>query len=111
MTEESRANNKRSLLYVGTLLLCLAGVQGPLWRSSANVAFVAVREGRAMLIASDRAIAQVAVNQTRNATAEVVGNHEVLVRGKLRGDTELAVTSTDGQTRIYRVSVRPAEAR
>jgi len=35
----------------------------------------------------------------------------VLVRGKLRGDTELAVTSTDGQTRIYRVSVRPAEAR
>lgn len=111
MTDERRANNKRSLLSIGTLLLCLAALQGPLWRSSAGAALVAVREGRAMLIASDREIAQVAVNQKENATAEVVSGHEVLVRGKSPGDTQLAVTSTDGQTRIYRVSVRPADAR
>jgi hypothetical protein len=105
-----RAEHKQSLIAIGALMLSLAALQSPLWRPQASTQ-VAVRSGGAMLIASDRPISQIAVDQSAQATAEVVGDHEVLIRGKALGETQLRVVSKDGATRTYQVVVQSESAK
>ena len=105
------AHNKQSLIAIGVLMLSLAALQSPLWRSQTPGADVAVRSGGAMLIASDRPIAQIALDQVTQATAEVVGDHEVLIRGKALGETHLRIVSKDGRTSTYRVVVQAESAK
>lgn len=104
------AQNKQSLIAVGVLILSLAALQSPLWRSPAAGAPVAVRSGGAALIASDRPIAQVTLNRNNQATAEVVGDYEVLIRGKALGETQLQIVSKDGHTSLYHVVVQSESA-
>ena len=110
-SHSNRARNKKSLIAVGVLMLCLAALQGPLWRSPIAGAAVAVRNGGATLIASDRPISEVALDRPANASAEVVGDYEVLVRGKALGETQLRIVSKDGRVTIYRVIVKSESAK
>jgi hypothetical protein len=107
----SSAENKQSIIAIGVLMLSLAALQSPLWHSQATGAAVAVRSGGATLFASDRPIAQVALDSTAQATAEVVGDHEVLIRGKALGETQLQIASKDGHTSTYRVVVQSESAK
>ena len=109
--ESSSAQHKKSLIAVGALMLSLAALQSPLWRSPAASTVVAVRNGGAMLIASDRPIAQIALDRTAQASAEVVGDREVLIRAKALGETQLTITSQDGHSSAYRVLVQPESAK
>jgi hypothetical protein len=112
MESESRsAQNKKSLLAIGALMLSLAALQSPLWRAQGSHTSISVRNGGAVLIASDRPISQIALEQTSQATAEVVGDHEVLIRGKALGETLLKIDSKDGHSTIYRVVVHSESAR
>ncbi len=84
-------HNKQSVIAIGVLMLSLAALQSPLWRLQNAMAAVTVRSGGATLIGSDRPIAEIAVEQPGQATAEVVGDHEVLIRGKALGETRLKI--------------------
>jgi hypothetical protein len=110
-SRSQRAENKKSLLSVGVLMLSLAALQGPLWRTQQPSAQIIVRSGGAVLIASDRPVAGVVMDQTQQATAEVVGDREVLVRGKALGEAHLTISSKDGHTSLYRVVVQSESAR
>ena len=110
-SHSERAHNKKSLLSIGVLMLSMAALQGPLWRSQQTIPSIAVRTGGATLVASDRPIAGITIDQTPQATAEVVGDREVLVRGKALGEARLMISSKDGQTRVYRVVVQSETAR
>jgi Flp pilus assembly secretin CpaC len=110
-SSRSSAENKKSLLAIGVLMLSLAALQSPLWRSQTTGIPIAVRSGGATLIASDRPIAQIAVNSGAQATAEVVGDHEVLIRGKALGETQLQIDSKDGHSATYRVVVQSESAK
>ena len=109
-SNSQRAENKKSLLSIGVLMLSLAALQSPLWRSQQEVVPIAVRSGGAMLVAVDRPIAGVKIDQTQHASAEVVGDHEVLVRGKSMGDAQLIIAAKDGYSRTYRVTVQSESA-
>jgi hypothetical protein len=63
-----------------------------------------------MLIACERPIAEIALDQTAPATAEVVGEREVLVRGKALGETNLKIISRDGRSSLYRLVVHSESA-
>lgn len=107
-SDSQRAENKKSLLSIGVLMLSLAALQGPLWRYQQTTAQpIAVRTGGATLIASDLPIASIALDGTGQATAEVVGDREVLIRGKALGESRLIIASRDGRTIRYRVVVQP----
>ena len=108
---DQRSQNKKSLLSIGVLMLSLAALQSPLWRGQQAIASIGVRTGGATLIASDRPIARISLDQTQLATAEVVGDREVLVRGKAMGESQLTISSKDGQYRTYRVVVQSESAR
>jgi len=110
-SDSQRAQNKKSLLSIGVLMLSLAALQSPLWRAQQPVAPIAVRSGGATLIASDRPIAQITTDQTLQASAEVVGDREVLIRGKALGETRLTIASKDGNKSTYRVVVQSDSAR
>jgi hypothetical protein len=109
-SDSKRAQNKKSLLSIGVLMLSLAALQSPLWRSQQANWPVAVRAGGATLLASDRPIANVAIDQALQATAEVVDDHQVLIRGKALGETRLTIASKDGHTSTYRVVVSAQSA-
>lgn len=110
-SKSQRAQNKKSLLSIGVLMLSLAALQGPLWRAQVAPLQIAVRSGGATLIASDRAIARIAIDQDQTATAEVVGDREVLIRGKALGESHLTIALTDGRSLNYRVRVEAESAR
>lgn len=110
-SQSKRAQNKKSLLAVGVLMLSLAALQSPLWRSPSAGVVVVVHSGGATLVASDRPIARVSLDQAAQATAEIVGNHEVLVRGKALGETRLTIAFADGQSSSYRVVVQSDSAK
>jgi len=110
-SDTRRAQNKKSLLSIGVLMLSLAALQGPLWRAQQAVVSVAVRTGGAILLASDRPIAGIQLDQTQQASAEVVGDREVLIRGKALGEARLIVSSMDGHNSIYRVVVQSDSAK
>jgi len=110
-SDSQRAHNKKSLLSIGVLMLSLAALQSPLWRAQQTVAPIAVRSGGATLIASDRPIAQITMDQTLQASAEVVGDREVLIRGKALGEAHLTIASKDGNKSTYRVVVQSDSAR
>ena len=106
-SNSQRAMNKKSLLSIGALMLCLAALQSPLWRTAQPlVTAVAVRSGGATLIASDGPIAGIAVEPAGQVSAEVVGEREVLVRGKAVGAARVVISSKDGQVRTFNVFVR-----
>lgn len=105
------AKHKQSLIAIGALMLSLVALQSPLWRPHTSDVTVAVRNGGAALISSDRPIAQIALNQTSGATAEVVGDHEVLIRGVALGETRLQIASKDGHTSTYRIIVQSESAK
>jgi hypothetical protein len=107
----SNAENKQSLIAIGVLMLSLATLQSPLWRSQTAGGSVSVRSGGATLIASDRPIAQIALDSTAQVSAEVVGDHQVLIRGKALGETQLQIASKDGHTSTYRVIVQSESAK
>jgi Flp pilus assembly secretin CpaC len=106
-----RAQNKKSLLSVGVLMLSLAALQGPLWRTQQTLVRVAVPSGGATLVRADRAVADVAVEGTQQAVAEIVGEREVLIRGKELGEARLTVATRDGHRIQYRVVVQADSAK
>jgi len=110
-SRRSKAEHKKSLIAIGVLMLSLAALQSPLWRSQVAGAQVAVRSGGATLIASDHPIARVTLDQNAQATAEIVGDHEVLIRGKALGETRLRIVAKDGRTSSYRVVVQSESAK
>jgi len=110
-SDSQRAHNKKSLLSVGVLMLSLAALQGPLWHTQQTAVSIAVRSGGATVIASDRPIAEIAMDQTPQATAELVGDRDVLVRGKALGEAHLMISLKDGKKRVYRVVVESESAR
>jgi hypothetical protein len=113
-SESQRAQNKKALLSIGVLMMSLAALQSPLWRSQTagmSTPPIAVRSGGAMLIASDHPIAGVAIDRTQQATAEVVGDREVLIRGKALGEANLTISLKDGKATTYRVVVQSESAR
>ncbi len=110
-SHSQRARNKKSLLSVGVLMLSLAALQGPLWRTQQTLARVAVRSGGATLVRADRAVAEVAIQGNQQAMAEIVGEREVLIRGKELGETILTVSTKDGHQIQYRVVVQSESAR
>ena len=109
-SNDKKAQNKKSLLSIGVLMLSLAALQSPLWRSQQALIPVAVRAGGATLLQSDRPIAQVAMDANQQASAEIVGDREVLVRGKSLGEARLMVALKDGHASTYRVVVRSESA-
>jgi Pilus formation protein N terminal region len=109
-SDSQRAQNKKSLLSIGVLMLSLAALQSPLWRAQQAVVQVAVRSGGAALLATDRPIAEVRMEQNQQATAELVGDREVLIKGKALGEARLTISSKDGHTSNYRVTVRAESA-
>ena len=109
-SDSPRARNKKSLLCIGVLMLSLAALQSPLWRMQPAAIQIVVRTGGATLIASDRPIAAVAVARPQQASAEVVGDREVLVRGKALGETTLMISTKDGRNSTYRVVVQSESA-
>jgi Flp pilus assembly secretin CpaC len=110
-SNSKRAQNKKSLLSAGVLLLCLAALQSPLWRTQQMAAPIAVRSGGATLVTTDRTIGEIALDQNQQASAEIVGEREVLIRGKALGETRLTIASKDGHTNMYRVIVEAESAR
>jgi hypothetical protein len=110
-SDSQRAQNKKSLLSIGVLMLSLAALQGPLFRAQQAASPIAVRSGGATLLTMDRPIAEIQLDRTHQATAEVVGEREVLVRGKALGETHLRVLLKDGRSNIYRVVVESESAR
>jgi Flp pilus assembly secretin CpaC len=104
------AHNKKSAIAILVLMLSLATLQSPLWRTSSAPASLAVRAGGAALVSSQTPIAQVSVEQNAQATAEVVGDHEVLIRGKALGETQLRIVSRDGRATAYRIVVQSESA-
>jgi hypothetical protein len=110
-SNSKKAQNKKSLLSIGVLMLSLAALQGPLWRSQQAIVPVAVRAGGATLLESDRPIAQVSMDSNQQATAEIVGDREVLLRGKALGEARLTVALKDGHLNAYRVVVEAESAR
>ena len=62
-------------------------------------------------VASDRPIAQVTLDQAGPATAELVGDYEVLIRGRVLGETHLKVITRDGHASLNHVTVRSEAAR
>ena len=110
-SKSERAEHKKSLLSIGVLMLSLAALQSPLWRGAPPVAPIAVRSGGATLIASDHAIARIAVDGPQQATAEVVGEREVLIRGKALGEARLTIALKDGHVNTYRVIVESESAK
>jgi hypothetical protein len=109
-SKSKRAQNKKSLLSIGVLMLSLAALQGPLWRSRQVIVPVAVRAGGATLLQSDRPIAQVSMDSNPQATAEIVGDRDVLLRGKILGEARLTVALKDGHLNMYRVVVEADSA-
>jgi hypothetical protein len=114
-SDSQRAQNKKSLLSIGVLMLSLAALQSPLWRSQIasqeGPPQIAVRSGGATLIASDHPISGVAMDRIQQATAEVVGDREVLIRGKALGEAKLTISLKDGHATTYRVVVQSESAR
>ena len=110
-SQSQRAQNKKSLLSVGVLMLSLAALQGPLWRTQQTLARVAVPSGGATLVRVDRPVADVAMQGNQQAVAEIVGEREVLIRGKELGEARLTVSTRDGKTIQYRVVVQAESAR
>ena len=108
--ESASAHNKKSAIAIFVLMLSLAALQSPLWRSQAALSSIAVRTGGATLVSSPAPIAGAEVAGNTLATAEVVGDHEVLIRGKALGETNLRVLSRDGNARMYRVVVQAESA-
>jgi Flp pilus assembly secretin CpaC len=104
------AHNKQSAIAIFVLMLSLAALQSPLWRSPSSVSPFAVRAGGAVLVSSQTPIAQISLDQNAQATAELVGDHEVLIRGKALGETQLHVVSRDGRASTYRVVVQSESA-
>ena len=103
-------HNKQSLIAVGVLLLSLAALQSPLWRFEASRP-VFVRSGGAVLIASEKPIARITLDGGPEASAEVVGEHEVLIRGRQLGEAELRIITNDGRASDYRVVVQAGPVR
>src|SRR5436305_1179147 len=101
-SHSQRAQNKKSLLSAGVLMLSLAALQGPLWHTQQTLARVAVPSGGATLVRADRAVADVAIDGNQ-AAAEIVGDREVLIRGKELGEARLTISTKDGHTILYRV--------
>jgi hypothetical protein len=91
-------------------MLSLAALQSPLWRSQPAAVTVTVRSGGATLLASDRPIAAIAMEPNQQVTAEIVGEREVLLRGKALGEANLAIASKDGRKSTYRVIVQSESA-
>ena len=110
-SDSQRAQNKKSLLSIGVLMLSLAALQGPLFRAQQSSAPVAVRSGGATLISLDRPIGGINLDCTLQASAEVVGDREVLVRGKNLGEAHLTIALKDGHVNTYRVIVESESAR
>lgn len=110
-SQSQRAQNKKSLLSIGTLMLCLAALQSPLWRGQPDVSLVTVRNGGATIIAADRPISSVKVDNNDQIAAEVVGDREVLVRGKALGEAHVIVATQDGRSATYRLMVQAETAR
>jgi len=108
--DSERAQNKKSLLSMGVLMLSLAALQGPLWRAQQPRPDVAVRAGGAVLVQSDRPVAEATMAPPQPAVAEIVGEREVLVRGKELGETQLTVALKDGRKVTYRVKVQAESA-
>jgi len=109
-SDSQRAQNKKSLLSIGVLMLSLAALQSPLWRAQQAVVQVPVRSGGAALLSTDRPIAEIRMAENQQATAELVGDREVLIKGKALGEARLTVASKDGHTSTYRVMVRAESA-
>lgn len=109
-SDSPRARKKKSLLSIGALMLSLAALQSPLWRGQ-PAAPITVRTGGATLIESQHPIATVAVDQAPQASAEVVGDHEVLIRGKALGEANLMISTRDGRNNIYRIVIQGESAR
>jgi Flp pilus assembly secretin CpaC len=110
-SHSQRAQNKKSLLSAGVLMLSMAALQGPLWRTQQTMARVPVPSGGATLVRADAAVAAVALDDKQQATAEIVGEREVLIRGKELGETRLTVSTRDGQIIRYRLVVQAESAR
>jgi hypothetical protein len=110
-SQNRRAENKKSLLCIGTLMLCLAALQSPLWRGQQAMTLVTVRNGGATLIAADRPISGVTVDRNEQVSAEVVGEREVLIRGKAIGQAHLTIATQDGRTSTYQLVVQSETAR
>lgn len=110
-SHSQRAQNKKSLLSAGLLMLSLAALQGPLWRTQQTLPRVPVPSGGATLVRADRAVAAVALDGDQMASAEIVGVREVLIRGKELGETRLSVSTKDGHVIQYRVVVQAESAR
>lgn len=91
-------------------MLSLAALQSPLWRPHSNTAAVEVRSGGATLVSLDAPIAEIKIDGSQ-ATAEVVGDREVLIKGKALGESRIFVLSKDGKTDSFRVVVRSESAR
>lgn len=108
--DSERAQNKRSLLSIGVLMLSLAALQGPLWRVQQTARNVAVRSGGAVLVQADRPVAEAIVARPQQAVAEIVGDREVLLRGRDLGETQLTVALKDGRRVVYRVVVQAGSA-
>ncbi|HEY3839440.1 MAG TPA: pilus assembly protein N-terminal domain-containing protein [Bryobacteraceae bacterium] len=109
-SNDKKAQNKKSLLSIGVLMLSLAALQSPLWRSQRAAIPVAVRAGGATLLESETPIAQIAIDGNQQASAEIVGDREVLLRGKSLGEARLLIALKDGHTSTYRVVVRSESA-
>ena len=62
------------------------------------------------VVGSDRPIAEISLDRTQQASAEVVGEREVLIRGKALGEARLTIAAKDGRTNMYRVVVQAESA-
>lgn len=91
-------------------MLSLAALQSPLWRVQPSAASISVRSGGATLIAADQPIAAVALDPAQQATAEVVGDREVLIRGRAMGETTLVISMKNGRSNKYRILVQAESA-
>jgi hypothetical protein len=109
-TQTRRSQNKKSLLSAGVLMLSLAALQGPLWRAQHVIVNLSVRTGGATLVHAERPVADVAMDGGHQAIAEIVGEREVLIRGKALGEARMTIALNDGRKVAYRVLVQSESA-
>ncbi len=102
--------NKRvrggALALCGMLLLCAANLR-PLWAADAEARDLFVTAGKSLVVESPVQIQRIAVGDAKVAEAVAVSPREVLVNGKLPGETSLIVWQQGGNRLLFDLQVRP----
>jgi hypothetical protein len=91
---------------ITALLLSLAALQGPLWRS-ASAGRVTAKSGGTVLLNYDGDLEKAAIFEKRTATLSSGQPGQLVIHGHKPGKTSLLLRYKDGDSMVYEVVVLP----